>query len=33
MNFDVYHAPNGKIHILMFNKLSAAIEVALFGRA
>lgn len=36
MNFDVYHAPNGKIHILRFNPLSYAIEVgliAMFGRA
>lgn len=33
MNFDVYHAPNGKIHILQFNKLSAGISIALFGRA
>lgn len=33
MNFDVYHAPNGKIHILRFHPLSYAIEVALFGRA
>lgn len=33
MNFDVYYAPNGKVHLLPFNKLSAAVSIALFGRA